>query len=373
MAIKQAIEVIFAGKGWFDHVQGATDEKAKVVDQVLAGAGLGADAVGTAQMVAPVAAKLYPKVAPVVEGAFPKAASFASKAIPKVAALETPIIGSTLLAINALSLTLGIGDPETGHRFEQGASKFEGVRGTLESATPTGQWVGDGSEAYRRQNERQQVRAEHMRSTDGKLKSVIASQADQVLMARRVLDGAATALTACIPAAISLGLTPVPPVGVPAQLSFETTVSNIALVTCGAALQMLNAAVLKNAMDITMASGDYAKDPHAAASGAKSGYMRVATGHVRALSSTQGQARGQIQAASTLTNGVSASMFANHGIACSAANTAVAMADSRRGSACSEMATASERLSDKLGIAADRYDSVDAAMSGRLGKQMHPR
>lgn len=103
------------------------------------------------------------------------------------------------------------------------------------------------------------------------------------------------------------------------------------------------------------------------------GYLGVTAAHVRELSATQGQAEAQIQTASTVTNGVSASMLVNHGIACSGSIAAVAMADRAREAACSAMALMSSDLSEKLGTAADRYDKMDEAMGDRLGEQMHPR
>lgn len=234
MGGQQVVELLFAGKGWVDHVRGVGNDNA--VDRGLAGGGLVADAIGTAQMVAPYALKAIGK---------PGLAGSAA----------TPIIGAALLSINAVSLTLGFEDPETGHRFEQGASKFKDIHDTLESGFPTDDWVGDGSQAYTRQNERQQIRAEKMSSVDAKIKGIIAQQARQVTITRRVLDGSATGLTACIPSAIALGLTPVPPVGLAPKTAFETSVSAIALAAVSAAMQTMmfnqtrNAFAIKEAME----------------------------------------------------------------------------------------------------------------------------
>ena len=47
--------------------------------------------------------------------------------------------------------------------------------------------------------------------------------------------------------------------------------------------------------------------------------LRVTATHVRELSARQGEAQAQIESASTVTDGLSAAMWANHGVVCAPA------------------------------------------------------
>ncbi|MGV0836281.1 ESX-1 secretion-associated protein [Mycolicibacterium thermoresistibile] len=103
------------------------------------------------------------------------------------------------------------------------------------------------------------------------------------------------------------------------------------------------------------------------------GELRVDTAHVRDLSGRQSDAATQIAAATEVAQGVSSSMFVNHGIACSAANAAVLAAEMARKAAGTRMQVESTELSQKLNIAAERYDKTDAQAAASINAQMHPR
>ncbi len=104
-----------------------------------------------------------------------------------------------------------------------------------------------------------------------------------------------------------------------------------------------------------------------------SNYLRVNTAHVRELADHQAKAAQQVLAARAAANGVSASMWANHGMVCVLSNTAVMEAERAREAACAGMNATSTSLSEKLGVAASRYDEQDAQSAGKLEKEMHPR
>nr|MDT0524336.1 EspA/EspE family type VII secretion system effector [Streptomyces sp. DSM 41633] len=125
----------------------------------------------------------------------------------------TPIIANGLLGINAMQATLGVGDPNDGSDFKTGAEAFQKIQSGLKGTAPTDNWVGEGSEAYAKQNEKQQERAGKLAQVDGEVQKVINEQAAQVTEARHVLDISATVLTAAIPAAIIASFTQPPPVG----------------------------------------------------------------------------------------------------------------------------------------------------------------
>ena len=62
----------------------------------------------------------------------------------------TPIIAAGLTALTAYSLACGFPfTPDEGDKFANGAAKFGEVGHALESAQPTGEWTGSGSDTYR--------------------------------------------------------------------------------------------------------------------------------------------------------------------------------------------------------------------------------
>jgi EspA/EspE family len=236
----EVIEVVFAVKG--------TAEHATSLDKPLSRIGLGADALGALQMAGEWGASKWAGISPT---------SFSSYSSPakRIQGFGTPIIGAALLAVNAMQLTCGFGDPETGDRFEKGSSGFNAISDTLKSGTPTDQWHGSGSESYSSQNERQQERATTMSKIDSAVKGIIENQAKQVEATRDLLDVVATSMTICIPVAIAIGK--IPPTGPAQQMAFETGVVAGAMpVAYGAVTRML-AQVSANAMKFGQAASAY--------------------------------------------------------------------------------------------------------------------
>ncbi|WKG04249.1 ESX-1 secretion-associated protein [Mycolicibacterium sp. HK-90] len=103
------------------------------------------------------------------------------------------------------------------------------------------------------------------------------------------------------------------------------------------------------------------------------GTLGVTTAHVRELADGQNTAKRYIELTADVTDGVSDSMFVNHGVICSTSIDALAMANIARHMACEAMASVSQDMSEKLNISAMYYDQTDAQGGANLGKQMHPR
>ena len=103
------------------------------------------------------------------------------------------------------------------------------------------------------------------------------------------------------------------------------------------------------------------------------GELHVTTARVRELAGKQDEAATAIAAATTVTAGVSSSMWANHGLVCWLTNIAVANAESARTNACTAMETKSKDLATKLNTAATQYDQTDAQAGEKICKTMPPR
>lgn len=103
------------------------------------------------------------------------------------------------------------------------------------------------------------------------------------------------------------------------------------------------------------------------------GFLEVVPAHIRELSEGQSKANSAFNAVAKLTEGVSGSMWLNHGVVCVASNTAVGMAHSAREAACAAMASKSQDLSEKLNISGSRYNQTDSQAEADIGREMNPR
>lgn len=148
-------------------------------------AGVGADYVGLMQPLAEQGAKKF------------NDARLASAA-------PTPIIRAGLLAMMGMSNACGFGGPEKGDRFAQGSEAFRAVSDTLGSTRPPDSWQGDASDTYNDRNREQQQRAAEMAKNDRTVKEVLDAEAEQVDVARKMLDRCQTTLGLSIPPAVAL-------------------------------------------------------------------------------------------------------------------------------------------------------------------------
>jgi hypothetical protein len=103
------------------------------------------------------------------------------------------------------------------------------------------------------------------------------------------------------------------------------------------------------------------------------GELRVTTEHLRKLSATQIAAAAKIAASAIVADGVSTSMWVNHGLICAPTNIAVAGAELARKNACRAIQTTSTDLAEKLDTAATKYDQTDAQARDKIDGKMRPR
>jgi hypothetical protein len=104
-----------------------------------------------------------------------------------------------------------------------------------------------------------------------------------------------------------------------------------------------------------------------------SGELRVTTEHLRMLSAKQSAAAAQIAAAAIVADGVSTSMWVNHGLICAPTNIAVSNAELTRTNACVGMQSTSTGLAEKLNIAAMQYEQTDGQAGNKIDGKMRPR
>jgi ESX secretion-associated protein EspC/F len=103
------------------------------------------------------------------------------------------------------------------------------------------------------------------------------------------------------------------------------------------------------------------------------GELRVTTEHLRKLSANQIAAAAQIAASAVVADGVSTSMWMNHGLICAPTNIAVAAAELTRRNACRAIQSTSSDLAEKLDTAATKYDQTDAQAGEKIHGKMRPR
>jgi hypothetical protein len=176
------LEVLFTGKSFYDHLTGAAEGDPQAI------AGLGADALGIVQM-------------------FPGAP-------------QTPIIDAGLKALTLMQLACGEGNPDNGDRFWDGGRRFNEIGKTLESASPTDDWEGSGSQAYTHQNTQQQDRATKMKDADVAVRNIVAVQSVQVIALKNFLDLESTVLSGfIIPAIVAMRI---PYVGPALSIGIQT-------------------------------------------------------------------------------------------------------------------------------------------------------
>lgn len=171
-------------------------------------------------------------------------------------AYATPIISAGLLAIQGMTMTCGIGNPDSGDRFGQGAEKLEQAHQTLESAKPTSGWQGGASQAYTGQDAKQQERAREIAEADKKMEAVISKQAGQVNQTRSFLGTCATVLGyAILPAMAAKAF----PATAPFAIAIEVGAVAGSVPLAAGQTSMMNANSMANAVEISQAMGQYAK------------------------------------------------------------------------------------------------------------------
>ena len=171
-------------------------------------------------------------------------------------AYATPIISAGLLAIQGMTMTCGVGDPDSGDRFGRGAEQLDDVHQTLETAAPTDSWQGDASRAYMTQDSKQQERTRAIAEADKKLEAVISKQAEQVNQTRNFLGAYATVLGyAILPAMAAKAF----PATAPFAIAIEVGAVAGAVPPSAVKVSMMSANAAANAAEIGEATARYAK------------------------------------------------------------------------------------------------------------------
>lgn len=185
-------------------------------------------------------------------GLFGDAGKWAQLLIPE--AVATPVIEGGLMVLTGISKTMGVGSPDGGGAFSDGAKLFQSNGKSLESAYPTESWSGAGSDAYMSQNSHQIQRASTMLEADNSIVRILTTQAGQVDHARTQVDWASKGLAAVIPVAMALEATVF---GAPESIALQVAAVATASAVAGAASGNLLSYAQDNAAQIREATAKY--------------------------------------------------------------------------------------------------------------------
>ncbi|WP_155915310.1 MULTISPECIES: EspA/EspE family type VII secretion system effector [unclassified Mycolicibacterium] len=120
-----------------------------------------------------------------------KAANFLETQIGQrlIRAAQSPIMAAGQQAIESMKQGTGVGDPENGQRFSEGAAKMGAAGQVLASAFPDDSWDSSGASAYTGRNTEQVGRVQTMLGLDNMVAGVLSTEAGQISAARASLDG----------------------------------------------------------------------------------------------------------------------------------------------------------------------------------------
>ncbi|MHC9292552.1 EspA/EspE family type VII secretion system effector [Mycobacterium sp. LTG2003] len=125
-----------------------------------------------------------------------------------VKAAKSPILAAGQHVIDGMKLTTGLGDPENGGRFGQGAERLGDAGQKLTAAFPSADWDSSGSDTYTGRNNEQVSRTQTMIGADQLVAAVLSREAQQIAITRDNLDSQSdwlgdmsliTMATGCIP------------------------------------------------------------------------------------------------------------------------------------------------------------------------------
>lgn len=187
---------------------------------------------------------------------------FASQIGPRlIRAARSPILSAGQQTIESMKHSTGIGNPDTGDRFDEGAEKMGAVGQVLASAFPDDSWNSGGAIAYTGRNAEQVGRVQTMLGLDHTVAGVLSTEAGQIAATRSSLDRHSDWLGAMSVLTTSAGI--IPGFGTAAQMSTEFAMVAKAVGDSSGDLKTLrgqideNAAVLRTAADqyTTLAGG----------------------------------------------------------------------------------------------------------------------
>lgn len=186
-----------------------------------------------------------------------KAANFfASQAGQRlIRTARSPILAAGQQTIESMKHSTGVGDPENGQRFGQGADKVSAVGQVLASAFPDDSWNSGGASAYAIRNTEQVGRAQTMLGLDNMVAGLLSAEAGQIAAARDSLDEHSDWLGAMSLLTTSAGI--IPGFGTAAQLSAEFAMVAKAVGDSSGDLRTLRGHVDQNAAVLRTAAAQY--------------------------------------------------------------------------------------------------------------------
>lgn len=181
---------------------------------------------------------------------------FASKVGQRlIRTARSPILAAGQQTIESMKHSTGVGDPENGQRFGQGADKVSAVGQVLASAFPDDSWNSGGASAYAIRNTEQVGRAQTMLGLDNMVAGVLSAEAGQIAAARDSLDEHSDWLGAMSLLTTSAGI--IPGFGTAAQLSAEFAMVAKAVGDSSGDLRTLRGHVDQNAAVLRTAAAQY--------------------------------------------------------------------------------------------------------------------
>ncbi len=168
---------------------------------------------------------------------------------------RSPILAAGQQTIESMKHSTGVGDPENGQRFGQGADKMSAVGQVLASAFPDDSWNSGGASAYAIRNTEQVGRAQTMLGLDNMVAGVLSAEAGQISAARDSLDERSDWLGAMSLLTTSAGI--IPGFGTAAQLSAEFAMVAKAVGDSSGDLKTLRGHIDQNAAVLRTAAAQY--------------------------------------------------------------------------------------------------------------------
>ncbi|PEG58225.1 hypothetical protein H5U98_00200 [Mycolicibacterium boenickei] len=189
---------------------------------------------------------------------------FASQIGPRlIRAARSPIMVAGQQTIESMKRSTGVGDPESGQRFGDGAEQMGAVGQVLASAFPDDSWNSGGASAYAGRNTEQVGRVQTMLGLDNMVAGVLSAEAGQIAAARDSLDGHSDWLGAMSLLTTSAGI--IPGFGTAAQMSAEVAMVAKAISDSSGDLKTLHGHIDQNAAVLRTAAAQYATLAGAAA------------------------------------------------------------------------------------------------------------
>ncbi|AKS31693.1 EspA/EspE family type VII secretion system effector [Mycolicibacterium goodii] len=172
-----------------------------------------------------------------------------------VKAARSPILAAGQHVIAGMKLTTGIGDPENGRRFGDGADRLGTVGRTLNSAYPTDAWDSGASNTYLARNHDQVTRAQALMHADQVVAAVLSREAEQIATTREFLDSESDWLGDMSLVTMATGL--IPYVGRAAQMAAEIAMVTKAVGESTDQFMMMRDKADENAAEVRDALGQY--------------------------------------------------------------------------------------------------------------------